>query len=573
MFLYPKPKKVELLDGAFLQLKQGDITISEEGLPRGAKVKLDLSCTELKGEAYRLEVLPEEIKIFANSPKGAKIAFQTLRQVIANGTQQGVACVKISDEPRLKVRGFMLDISRCKVPTMQTLAYLVDMLSLFKFNRLELYTEHTFAFKSHELVWGDASPMTPQQYRFLDALCKRAGIELVPNMNSLGHMDRWLRYPEYQHLAESKAPFIDTLGNLRPYPTTLYPDKASLDFIASLYDDFLPNFTSENFNVGCDEPWELGMGRSKAECDKVGKYRVYIEYLKKLAELCKARGKHMHFWADVIIEEPELAKELPEDVVAVLWGYYPDSPIAEEAEILQKLGRKFIIAGGTNTWNSFAIRLGAAFKNAKTVCDCAEKYGAEGAILTNWGDNGNHQAWCAMWPAVVAFAQAAWSGDFSEEDVCKACDKFVFQDPEEYMSKAVCELGKCDPSEKLHSLHNRLFFASPDGVKTLMQEGAAVHFDRMFKGANKALEHLGKAKPHCPDAEVCVGEIALAADLIKWAVVRANNDPEVRGLDLRKGLKIMKNQYEQLWLARARVGGLFESSSKAFENRTHNSAQ
>ena len=95
----------------------------------------------------------------------------------------------------------------------------------------------------------------------------------------------------------------------------------------------------------------------------------------------------------------------------------------------------------------------------------------------------------------------------------------------------------------------------------------------MFKGANKALEYLSKAKPHCPDAQVCLGELALAADLIKWAVVRANNDPEVKGLDLRKGLKVMKSQYEQLWLARARVGGLFESSSRAFENRTHNNLQ
>lgn len=570
MFLYPKPKSVEIIEGSFLQLKQGDISVSDDGLLQGALVKLDLSRTDLAKEAYELEILPTEIKIAASSPRGAKIAFQTFRQVVANGTPQGVPCVKISDSPRIKIRGFMLDISRCKVPTMQTLAYLVDILALFKYNKLELYTEHTFAFKNHELVWGDSSPMTPQQYKILDAMCTRAGIELAPNLNSLGHMDRWLRYPEYQHLAESKAPFIDTLGTLREYPTTLYPDKNALDFMASLYDDFLPNFTSQNFNVGCDEPWELGMGRSKQECEKVGKYRVYIEYLKKLAALCSARGKRMHFWADVLLEEPELSKELPDDVVAVLWGYYPDSPIDEEAKILSDLGRKFIIAGGTNTWNSFAIRLNAAFKNAKIVCDSAEKYKAEGVMLTNWGDNGNHQAWCAMWPAVIAFAQSAWSGDFEESDVAEAADMFVFQDTEKNMSKAIFALGKCDPSEKLHSLHSKLFFASSDGLKSLLDEGAATYFDQMFKGANQALELLAKSKMHCPDAQICAGEIALAADLIKWAVVRAHHDPLIKSIDLRKGLKIMKSQYEQLWLARARVGGLFESSSRAFLNRTPN---
>ena len=53
----------------------------------------------------------------------------------------------------------MLDISRCKVPKLGELSRLVDMLALFKYNRLELYMEHTFAFEGHEIVWAGASPL------------------------------------------------------------------------------------------------------------------------------------------------------------------------------------------------------------------------------------------------------------------------------------------------------------------------------------------------------------------------------------------------------------------------------
>ncbi len=569
MLICPKPKSLEIFENQFLPLAQGDVSLSENGLPQGGKLKLDLSRSDMNPEGYELEITPTEIKISAASEAGARLAFQTLRQVVAQGTQAGVQCLKISDYPDLPVRGFMLDISRCKVPTMSSLMYLVDMLSLFKFNRLELYTEHTYTFAGHELVWGDATPMNPQQYKMLDLVCKRANIELVPNMNSMGHMDRWLRYPEYRHLAEhEKAPLTDPLGNVRPYPTTLAFDEKSIDFMKGLYKDFLPNFTSKNFHVGCDEPWELGMGKSAERCKKEGRSKVYISYLKELAKLCKEEGKRMHFWADILLEDPALSEELPADLVAVLWGYYPDSAIDEEAEILHKYKRPFIIAGGTNTWNSFAIRLDAALGNVSTVCAAAKKWGAEGAMLTNWGDNGNHQAWSPMWMPLLAFAQSAWGENFVETDICKALDMFVFQDPEQMMSKAIVELGRCDPGQKLYSLHNKLFFANAMELAKLIQiDKADAHFEKMYKGVCNAIEYLKKAKPHCPDAEICVSELILAADLIKWSVVRASNDPEIKSLDLRKALKMMKSQYEQIWLGRARIGGLFESSARAFLDR------
>ena len=100
------------------------------------------------------------------------------------------------------VRSYMLDISRDKVPTMGTLKQLVEILEKFNYNQLQLYTEHTFAYSKHEAVWKDASPMTPSEVRELDLFCAMHGIDLVPNQNSFGHLERWLVRPEYNHLAE-----------------------------------------------------------------------------------------------------------------------------------------------------------------------------------------------------------------------------------------------------------------------------------------------------------------------------------------------------------------------------------
>ena len=84
-----------------------------------------------------------------------------------------------------ETRGYMLDISRDKVPTMSTLRQIIDLLKVCNYNQFQLYTEHTFRYAKHEPAWRNASPLTPTEVRELDAYCRMNDIELVPNQNSL----------------------------------------------------------------------------------------------------------------------------------------------------------------------------------------------------------------------------------------------------------------------------------------------------------------------------------------------------------------------------------------------------
>jgi hexosaminidase len=56
-------------------------------------------------------------------------------------------CLKIRDWPDFARRGVMLDISRGRVPKLETLLELVGHLADFKINEFQLYTEHTFAYR------------------------------------------------------------------------------------------------------------------------------------------------------------------------------------------------------------------------------------------------------------------------------------------------------------------------------------------------------------------------------------------------------------------------------------------
>lgn len=563
--IIPAPKSAKWGEG-FLPWQKAAFDISREGLPSGDFVFVDAASGEVaRAQGYKLSVCERGIFIAARDLAGARNALQTLRQMALQAGENGLRFVEIEDYPDLEVRGFMLDISRCKVPTMRELGLLVDRLALLKFNRLELYTEHTFAFEGHEIVWADASPMTAEQYRNLDEMCAFAGIELVANINGLGHMERWLRYPKYRHLAESEAPFVDPLGNARKFPTTLYPDENAAAFMDSLYAQFLPNFSSDKINIGGDEPWELGMGRSKPLCaTPEGKYRLYIKHVARLAELAAVRGKGgVYFWADVLMRKPEFSKILPENMTPVLWGYYLDHPYEEQCAYMSGLGRDFLVAPGTSTWNSFGSRWDCAFENISVACKCAKKYGAKGMVLTQWGDGGNHQPFCAMFPAVAAAAACAWGEVPTEEFVCDALSKNIFGDATGEFARAICALGRCDVSDKLFSLHHRMFFADAQKAQRLAAEFAGVaDYDKLSASVDFAASLAGCAKLSCGDAQACMDEFALACQMIKWGFEKAKGDFASESDAQQVALKFIAAEYERVWLLRARLGGLAESAGK-----------
>ena len=302
------------------------------------------------------------------------------------------------------VRSYMLDISRDKVPTMGTLRLIVDLLAKFGYNQFQLYTEHTFAYSRHKGVWEHASPLTPSEIRALDAYCAMNGIELVANQNSFGHLERWLTKPEYNHLAElpqGGAPL--PWGGFKKDPTTLCPtDPRSLEFLDGLYDELLPNFESKLFNIGCDETFDLlGEGRSAAQVKEKGEGRVYLEFLKQVADLARKHGRRPMFWGDVILKHPELVPELPKDLIALDWGYEGNHPFMEQAEKFKAAGLEFYVCPGTSSWNSLAGRVENMRENMIAAEHAGRIHGAKGFMVTDWGDGGHWQPLAASLPGLV----------------------------------------------------------------------------------------------------------------------------------------------------------------------------
>ncbi len=98
------------------------------------------------------------------------------------------------------------------------------------------------------------------------------------------------------------------------------------------------------------------MGLSREACGRIGKHRVYLDHLRAVASLAAARGKSLQFWADIVLEAPELVAELPAGVTGLVWGYEASHPFATQCPAFARAAVPYIVCPGTSCWNSIAGR-------------------------------------------------------------------------------------------------------------------------------------------------------------------------------------------------------------------------
>ncbi len=552
-----------------------------DGSHLGATLRVDPAQVR-QPEGYTLTIRPDGVTLVAHDPAGAFYAAQTLRQIAGQAGAGGLPCLRIEDWPDFPHRGVMLDISRDKVPTLDTLHALIDLLAGWKVNQLQLYTEHTFAYRNHRLVWEHASPLTGEDILALDAYCRERYIELVPNQNSFGHMARWLRHAPYAHLAEAPDGFDYPWGGRHEGPFSLSPTHpGSIALLAELYDELLPHFSSRQFNVGCDETFELGQAgtRSKAACDKKGVGRVYLDFLRQIYALTQKHGRTMQFWGDIIMRHPELIPDLPPDAIALEWGYEADHPFDRDGAAFASAGVPFYVCPGTSSWNAIAGRTDNALANLWNAAENGLQHGAIGYLNTDWGDYGHWQPLPVSYLGLARGAALAWAAEANRDlDMARALDLYAFRDGGGVMGRLAHDLGNTYRETGV-TLHNSsvLFWLlqMPDrpvsagraaGVTAEGLRRAEAHIER-------AMARLPGARMSRPDADLIVDEFRLAASLLRHACrlglarLEAGGEtvadlPAATRAALGGELEMLIEDYRRIWLARNRPGGLEDSAGR-----------
>jgi len=541
-----------------------------------------LAAPDLPDQGFDIEITDTTVTLRYADAAGARYGDALLEQIRRQSPTHWPR-LTVNDWPDFPVRGYMLDISRGRVPTRNTLSRLLELLDLVRINQFQLYTEHTFAYADHEEVWRDASPMSPDDVRWLDNRCAELGIELVANQNTFGHMEHWLKHPTYRDRAELPDGF-ELFGQHRS-ATTLEPTPENAEFAIELVEELMPHFRSRRVNIGCDETWELGRGASAEAVAHHGRGAIYAEHLNRLLEPLLDRGYLVQFWGDIIAHHPELVPELPTGATAVAWTYEaPQDPIDWPEPVLARFreagldsatltagfeptvaafteaGYPFWVAPGTSTWRSFIGRIDNAMGNLIDAAEVGTRHRVEGYLITDWGDLGHMQPPSVSFPALTFGGAVSWALDANRDlDLDEVVNRYVFEDPTGLLGPAMDRLARVWSRSGLTTFNASPLFVSVTGARaTAMGAPEVAGLTEIIADIDSALADIRDAEPGSVDARIVQDELIAAARLARHGAYRllADAGESVDRSLLADDLAETVRLHRAAWAIRSRPGGI-----------------
>ena len=428
--IIPQPKQFELANGALdlsglpIVLMNADVRLARaaDALRREIAEACGVMPTLRVGEqtpgsiyiaagedessdAYGITVDENGVFATAVGARGAFCAIQTLRQlVMLCGTS--IPFCEIGDEPDYADRGFYHDVTRGRVPKLETLKALVDELALYKYNSLQLYVEDAFAFAELSGVMSADETLSAAEIIELDEYCRERFIELVPSVSSFGHLYNLLQSERYKHLCEYEnyEPTQHYWIEKMAHHTIDVGNDESIEVIKSMIDQFIPLCRSDKFNICCDETFDLCRGRNAGK--DAGE--EYFKFVSKIIAHVKSRGKRVMMWGDIALNHPERLSELPSDVIMLNWTYEKHP---KEEKIAAFDGTPFTqyVCPGTSSWNRFIEETDRASGNITSLAIYGKRHGAAGILTTNWGDYGNTCPLGAEQYGIALAAERSWN--------------------------------------------------------------------------------------------------------------------------------------------------------------------
>ena len=209
---------------------------------------------------------------------------------------------------------------------------------------------------------------------------------------------------EFPEDADRPFSFIE---RMRHHTLNVADDRA-FAFSTQLVDSYLQLFRSKRFNICADETFDLGKGKSKQEAQRVGVAALYATYVGKLCEHLSKQGREPMFWGDIAVEMPEILETLPNNVTLLNWQYEPEAT-DEKIQLVAQAGAKQIVCPAVWGWNALLPRIDDAWNNISRIARYGIDCGAEGMLVTDWGDFGHINDPRMAVPGMIFGAHYAWN--------------------------------------------------------------------------------------------------------------------------------------------------------------------
>lgn len=315
--------------------------------------------------------------------------------------------------------GLMKDCSRNAVLNLKTAKDYILLSALFGLNRFLLYIEDTYEIKGEPWFGYLRGKYTKEELKEIDDFAKSFGIEVVPCIQTLSHLNQALRWNAYADRRESHQTF--EIGNEKAY-----------ELIEKMVVACKEAFTTKNIHIGMDEAFDIGVGTFLTKGIAIDKTQAFLSHLNRVVDICHKHGLKPMMWEDMFFQlnakngeswenvKGGLSKEvkaLIPDVGLVYWDYNHMNvkDYDEKFAATKDTGKETIFAGGAICWTGFAPNISASLKISTAGLKSAIKNGIKSVFVTAWGDNGAECTAYSSIPALGLYSTFDFEGNCNKE--------------------------------------------------------------------------------------------------------------------------------------------------------------
>ncbi|MGP6139480.1 beta-N-acetylhexosaminidase [Jeotgalibaca sp. A127] len=313
--------------------------------------------------------------------------------------------------------GVMIDASRNAVMNVSTMKEFLLHMAKMGLNLAMLYTEDTYEVKEYPYFGYLRGRYTQKELKELDDYAFALGIEMVPCIQTLGHLYLALKY-EYANAIRDTSDVV-LVGEPKTY-----------EFLENLIRTASAPFRSNRIHIGMDEAFGLGSGAYKARHGIRDNFSIMNDHLKEVVAITEKHGLEPMMWSDMYYrfgsktgDYYDLNSEIPNEVIdeipqvdMVLWDYYHEDQntydILLEKHIAMK--QKVIFAGGIWTWNGIAPNYGKTFETTKSGLASCKRNGIKEVFATMWGDDGGETPILSALPGMQLYAEMSYHDHYDE---------------------------------------------------------------------------------------------------------------------------------------------------------------
>ena len=287
-------------------------------------------------------------------------------------------------QPVVPRRGVHLDLKGVP-PTADRLVELLKVIAAVRYNVVLAEWEDAFPWTVDERFRSPTAYTAADILRFRKT-AQDLGIEIIPLVQCLGHMETPLSVPGYEALREVQ-------GNsyvLNPLA------EGARDLIGNMVEDVLKLMPDvRHFHLGGDEAWSMGTHPdTKAYIEEHGKGALYLQHVEPILDNLNARGIRPILWHDMMINWDSVAlNSLAGKCDLLTWGYsgHPDTTGHHfNTKHIKRLHEHGITLWGGTAYkgaeghNVDLPNIKRREENALAWTDIAQRFGYAGVIATAW---------------------------------------------------------------------------------------------------------------------------------------------------------------------------------------------